>query len=49
MRGTLGMPVWQRNYSEHIVRGEAELRRVQRYIIQNPARWDEDRYFTTGV
>jgi REP element-mobilizing transposase RayT len=34
---------WQRNYYEHIVRNESELRRIQLYIQLNPFRWDEDR------
>ncbi|HEX9728709.1 MAG TPA: transposase [Gemmatimonadales bacterium] len=34
--------VWQRNYYEHIIRDEAALRRIRRYIEHNPARWTED-------
>ena len=37
-----GMPVWQRNYYEHIIRNEDELNRIQEYIINNPLRWSED-------
>lgn len=33
----------QRNYYEHIIRNEAELARVRRYIEENPARWEFDR------
>jgi REP element-mobilizing transposase RayT len=35
---TIGGPVWQRNYYEHIIRGQGELERIRRYIITNPAR-----------
>ena len=35
--------VWQRNYYEHIIRDEAELARVRRYIEENPLRWEFDR------
>jgi hypothetical protein len=42
LRGTPGLPVWQRNYYEHIVRNEAELERIRDYIRANPAKWDED-------
>ena len=28
--------IWQRNYYEHIVRGEESLNDIRRYIIQNP-------------
>ena len=38
-RRTPGIAVWQRNYYEHIVRGEESLRRIERYIVENPARW----------
>ena len=33
---------WQRNYYEHIIRDEQELDRTRQYILDNPARWDED-------
>lgn len=35
--------VWQRNYSERIIRAEAELHDLRVYILTNPARWEEDR------
>jgi REP element-mobilizing transposase RayT len=41
-RSTLGAPVWQRNYYEHVVRDEEELAAIREYILGNPARWDED-------
>lgn len=43
VRNTPGVPVWQRNYYEHIVRSEESLTRIRRYIVGNPARWEEDR------
>ncbi len=43
LRGTPGVPVWQRNYYEHIVRNERELRAIQQYILDNPLKWDLDR------
>ncbi len=42
-RGTLGLPVWQRNYYEHIIRSESELARIRQYIANNPAQWALDR------
>ena len=42
IRGTPGMPVWQRNYYEHIIRNERELEAIRRYILENPAHWAED-------
>jgi REP element-mobilizing transposase RayT len=35
-------PVWQRGFWEHIVRGPEALKRIQRYIVENPSRWPYD-------
>jgi putative transposase len=43
LRGTPGTPVWQRNYYEHIVRNERELRAIREYILDNPLNWQLDR------
>jgi putative transposase len=40
---TPGLPLWQRNYYEHIVRNEEDLAEIRRYIINNPLKWDLDR------
>jgi len=42
IRDTPRHPVWQRNYYEHIIRGEQEMNRIREYIIANPAKWTED-------
>jgi REP element-mobilizing transposase RayT len=42
MRDSRGTPVWQRNYYEHVIRDEDDLNRIRQYILDNPARWDED-------
>ena len=42
LRGTAGAPVWQRNYYEHVVRGEGDLDVIRRYIAENPLKWAED-------
>jgi putative transposase len=41
-RGTPGAPVWQRNYHDRILRDEGDLEPVRRYILENPAKWQED-------
>jgi putative transposase len=41
-RGTPGLPVWQRNYYEHVIRDEECLRRIRQYIADNPAQWEFD-------
>jgi putative transposase len=42
LRHTPGTAVWQRNYHEHVVRGDDDLRRIREYILGNVARWNED-------
>jgi len=40
--GTPGQRFWQRNYYEHVIRSEGELRRARAYILTNPLRWTID-------
>ena len=40
-RGAVGTSFWQRNYFEHVIRDGKSLDRIRRYIVENPARWDE--------
>ncbi len=42
MRRTDGVPVWQRNYYEHIIRNQTDLQNKTDYIEANPLLWDED-------
>jgi len=42
LRNVPGAPVWQRNYYEHIIRNERDLRHIREYILNNPARWETD-------
>ncbi|MBF0508269.1 MAG: transposase [Deltaproteobacteria bacterium] len=42
-RSTLGAPVWQRHYYEHIIRSDESLYRIREYIVNNPMRWEFDR------
>ena len=42
VRGMPGLPVWQRNYYEHIVRNELELSSIKEYIGNNVAQWELD-------
>jgi REP element-mobilizing transposase RayT len=43
MRSTPGVPVWQRNYYERVVRNERELNASREYIHTNPIRWHLDK------
>jgi putative transposase len=36
------IPIWHRNYYEHIIRNEIEWGRICEYIHNNPACWAED-------
>jgi REP element-mobilizing transposase RayT len=42
LRDTEWQVVWQRNYYEHIIRNEAEMDRITRYIESNPSAWMDD-------
>jgi REP element-mobilizing transposase RayT len=42
IRKTPGFKLWQRNYYEHIIRDENELNRIRKYILTNPAKWEND-------
>jgi putative transposase len=43
MRHKPGIPIWQRNYYEHVVRNENELNLIREYILYNPLQWRHDR------
>lgn len=38
--------VWQRNYHEHIIRNEQSYQTISNYIINNPAKWNDDKFYT---
>lgn len=38
-----GQKLWQRNYYEHVIRGQEELNRIRQYILDNPARCADDK------
>ncbi len=42
IRGTQDVPVWQRNYYEHVIRNERDLQNKTDYIEANPLLWEED-------
>ena len=42
-RKTSGVPFWQRNFYEHVIRDDDALHRIREYITTNPLRWDLDR------
>ncbi len=36
--------LWQRNYYEHIIRDEIAYQNISNYIINNPRKWNEDKF-----
>ncbi len=44
LRNTPALAVWQRNYYEHIIRDDREMDEIREYIVNNPAKWAEDKY-----
>lgn len=40
--------LWQRNYYEHIIRNEQSYQNISNYIINNPAKWAEDKFHDKG-
>jgi putative transposase len=37
-----GVPVWQRNYYEHIIRNNEDYLAQSIYILDNPLKWEKD-------
>lgn len=42
IRATPGLPIWQRNYYEHIIRTDKEFQEIESYILNNPLNWLND-------
>jgi putative transposase len=45
LRRTTGVPVWQRNYYEHIIRDDIALQNIRKYIMDNPLSWQQDKLY----
>ena len=44
-RNTMGSPVFQRSFHDHIVRNHADYQELWQYIEENPLRWKADRFY----
>lgn len=42
LRNMQGVPVWQRNYYEHIIRNQQDYLSKSSYILNNPLNWEND-------
>ena len=45
LQGYVYGKLWQRNYYEHIIRNDQSLWEISDYIVNNPARWQTDKFF----
>lgn len=41
------VPIWQRSFHDHIIRGEDDYRKIWQYIDQNVLKWELDCFYTT--
>ena len=41
-----GQNIWQRSYHDHVIRDCADHDLIWQYIDTNPARWEQDRFYT---
>ncbi len=41
-----GQTIWQGRFHDHIVRNERDYLRIWTYIDQNPAKWEDDCFYT---
>ena len=39
--------LWQRNYWEHIIRTEKSYQTISAYIINNPLKWEDDKFYSS--
>ena len=42
----VGFSLWQKGFYDHIIRNETDYLRIWEYIDTNPAKWQEDCYYT---
>ena len=42
----LGQSIWQRSYYDHVIRDETDYLIKAKYILDNPAKWLEDDYYS---
>ena len=38
--------IWQRNFHEHIIRHQHSFDNISNYIIENPKKWKDDRFYS---
>jgi REP element-mobilizing transposase RayT len=48
-RNTPGVPVWQRNFYERVIRNDRELKDIREYVDYNPLKWGFDKENPIGI
>jgi len=43
-RNTPGTTNWQHDYHDHVIRNDGEYQRIRNYIVNNPQKWEEDKF-----
>jgi REP element-mobilizing transposase RayT len=44
----IGFSPWQKSYHDHIIRNEHDYNQIAEYIRNNPANWENDRFYVGG-
>lgn len=45
----IGSPIWQTSFHDHVIANEEEYQTRFRYIEENPAKWQQDKYYYQEV
>jgi len=45
INNTSGNKNWQYNYHDHVIRNDAEYKRIKHYIKNNPLNWKDDTFY----
>jgi len=45
LRNTQGVPIWQRNFYDHVIRNEESHQNIRNYIRNNPMNWSSDKFY----
>jgi len=40
-----GIPVWQQRFYDHVIRNNQDLRRIRKYIQNNPRNWKDNGFY----
>ena len=38
--------IWQRNDQKHMIRSQESYQKISEYILTNPSKWKENKFFT---